>query len=98
MPRVAERSRSRPGLARGERLRPEAHVTTLVAWSRLPSAQSAVRKIESRQVELPRELCPGRLPVKPAGDHQVQHEPEFVVESNQQSASPDDEVLELSFP
>ena len=48
--------------------------------ARLGEEEAAVREVEGRQRVLGRELDAGGLPVEPPGDHQVQHQPQLVVQ------------------
>ena len=49
--------------------------------ARFGQHQRAVGKIEGREILPPTEFRSHRTPVQPAGDHQVQHHPEAVVEA-----------------
>src|SRR5262245_21050954 len=48
--------------------------------ARLGEQQRSVREIEGRQRRLSRELHAERLPVEAPGDHQMENEPQFVIE------------------
>ena len=50
--------------------------------ARFGEDQRAVREIERRQIELAGQACPARLPVQAAGDHQVDHKPQLVLEAD----------------
>src|SRR6266849_280492 len=50
--------------------------------------QRAAGKIEGRQISAASQLCRAGTPVQPAGDHQVQDQPEVAIHSNR-DALPD---------
>jgi hypothetical protein len=50
--------------------------------SRLGQHQRAVRKIERRQIVASRELGAGGAPVQPSGNHEMDDQPQIVVEAN----------------
>ena len=49
--------------------------------------QGPFREIEGRQRKLPRKLRPRLLPLEPAGDHQVQHKPQVIFETERDAFS-----------